>query len=395
MMSRYFYELTNLKRLLWFAAPIAVNLLLYAFMRLRTLQVFDKTNSKSLSLNSLRRMNTYIAVPLCVLTTVLNYIMMFYLLVKFTNVKFIADFIHINSALGAFAIGILLLFIRNNFISSTAEKVAAIKNPKFYFNLNNMAFYIYLYVVIILCILGQVLIGLLNLNDFLLELVIYLVYLVALVFIAKGILTETMKKQENPSYMEDCPLKEELETMAASVGRKDLSIIIVDQDKSTIGAAAACSVKHGIIFLSDTLLEKLTVEEIKAVMAHELAHLKYKDSAKRAFTFAMGIGLSYFFYEWLLEYKYWYEAETYYMLMITVCFLYFGIFSKYLSRRQEYKADAFILKMGLPYEAFKTGMLKIIQSYEVTFDHWSWEELFLTHPLLKKRFKRLARLEDK
>lgn len=394
-MFEYFYEMSLIERMLWITLPILPNVLLYFFIHARTLKIFHKTNSKSLSLNSLRRMNTYVAVPLCILTTILYFIMMFYFFLEYSHHEFIADYIHILPALAACGFGLIILFLRDVSIAFTVANVAPIKNVNFYFSLNNLTTYAFLYLLMVLVIAVEAVIFLLKPQTDLIQ-IIYTLILYGLIFLI-GIFAakKIVKKENQPIEMEDCKLKKELYEMAARVKRKKVSIVVVDQDKSTFGAAAVYPVGHGTIYLSDTLLNTLTDEEIKAVMAHEVAHLKYKDGGKRAFTFLLGIFLTIAFYNWLIEYKYWYEPETVFGIVTLFDFFYYGIFSKYLSRRQEYSADAFILKMGIPYEHFKMGMLKIVNSYEVTFDHANVEEIFQTHPLLKNRFKRLSKLSDK
>lgn len=393
-MFEYFYEMPLIERMLWITLPILPNVRLYFFIHARTLKIFHKTNSKSLSLNSLRRMNTYVAVPLCIFTTILYFIMMFYFFLEYSHHEFITNYIYMLPALAACGFGLIILFLRYVSIAFTVANVAPIKNVNFYFNLNNLSDYLQIYIVMLLPIAGEYVIFLFKPEYDLTHILMTIIYNVLILLVGIFVVKKIAKKTNPTIEMEDCELKKELLEMAARVKRKKVSIVVVDQDKSTFGAAAVYPIGHGTIYLSDTLLDILTNEELKAVMAHEVAHLKYKHGSKRIFTFFLGVFLTITLYNWLLEYKYWYEPETWYLLVTAFGFFYFGVFSKYLSRRQEYRADAYILKIGIPYEDFKHGMLKIVNSYEVSFDRLPVEEIFATHPSLNNRFKRLLKLSD-
>lgn len=392
-MCEYFYESPMIESVIWTTIPMVVNVLMYLFIQARALRIFKKTKSENSALNSLRRMNSYLGVPLCILTTVLYFIIMFYFLQRFNNYEFINKNLTMLSIIIAVGLGLLSLFMKNICIGFTALKIAPIKNVKFYFNLNNLSPYFSIYGLTTILIVGAGIIENLTPNKHLLHIIFIVVYYITIFVLAKVISKKLSKKQQQPMDMEPGELKTELLEMAASIKRKKLSIVVVPQDESLFGPAAGVyAIKHGTVFLSDTLLNTLTKGEIKAIMAHELAHLKYKHVGKRFFACILGIALAVFLYEWLYIYKYWYEPETYYLIITGFCFFYFGILMKYLLRKQEYQADAFTLKMGIPYEDFKEGLVKIIDSYEVSFERSPIEEIFSTHPLLKNRLKRLEEL---
>ena len=82
--------------------------------------------------------------------------------------------------------------------------------------------------------------------------------------------------------LEDKELKESIEEMMEKVGFKSNGIFVMDASKrdTRLNAYFAGLGKSKRVVLFDTLLKKLTKEEILAVLGHELGHFKHKDILK-------------------------------------------------------------------------------------------------------------------
>lgn len=195
-MFEYFYEMPLIERMLWITLPILPNVLLYFFIHARTLKIFHKTNSKSLSLNSLRRMNTYVAVPLCIFTTILYFIMMFYFFLKYSHHEFIANYIYILPTLVACGFGLIILFLRYVSIAFTAANVAPIKNVNFYFNLNNLSDYLQIYIVMLLSIAGEYVIFLFKPEYDLTHILMTIIYNVLILLVGIFVVKKIAKKKQ-------------------------------------------------------------------------------------------------------------------------------------------------------------------------------------------------------
>jgi len=82
--------------------------------------------------------------------------------------------------------------------------------------------------------------------------------------------------------LEDKELKEAIEDMMEKVGFKSSGIFVMDASKrdTRLNAYFAGLGKSKRVVLFDTLLKKLSKEEILAVLGHELGHFKHKDILK-------------------------------------------------------------------------------------------------------------------
>ncbi|MFH5882345.1 M48 family metallopeptidase [Liberiplasma polymorphum] len=154
--------------------------------------------------------------------------------------------------------------------------------------------------------------------------------------------------------LEDGDLKTKIETLVKEIGFKVRGIYIMDASKRSTKLNAFFSGfgKNKEIVLFDTLVDKLNDEEILAVLAHEFGHAVHKDVTKimvqQAVIFAI-------FGAMITAILLWNDLATTFgltemtfgfaliMLMVLFSPLNFilGIGANYLSRKAEYKADAF------------------------------------------------------
>ena len=98
--------------------------------------------------------------------------------------------------------------------------------------------------------------------------------------------------------LQDEALKEQIDTLMKRCGFTSSGLFVMDGSKrSTHGNAYFTGFgKTKRIVFFDTLLQRLTPDEINAVLAHELGHFKHRHVIKRiAFTFALSLG-----FLWLL-----------------------------------------------------------------------------------------------
>ncbi len=154
--------------------------------------------------------------------------------------------------------------------------------------------------------------------------------------------------------LEDGSLKDEITSFCLNTDFKLDNVFIIDGSKRSTKANAYFSGlgKKKKIVLFDTLIEKLSTEEIVAVLAHEIGHYKKKHTLISVFSSIYKLDLHYIYYLFLLEILNLSKAlgsdiPSFHLGLITFGFLYspistiIGLFMNVISRKNEYAADQF------------------------------------------------------
>ena len=154
--------------------------------------------------------------------------------------------------------------------------------------------------------------------------------------------------------LENDELKTRIESLLARNGFKSNGIFVMDgSTRSTHGNAyfTGLGANKRIVFF-DTLIDELSYDEIEAVLAHELGHLKCNHIRKRILLLATIFFIGLAVLGWLINQTWFYnglginETSTYMALllfvMISPAFTFFmqPIFS-FISRQHEFEADDF------------------------------------------------------
>lgn len=159
------------------------------------------------------------------------------------------------------------------------------------------------------------------------------------------------------SPLQDVNLKERVETLLTKCGFKSQGLFVMDGSaRSSHGNAyfTGFGASKRVVFF-DTLLERLNVDEIEAVLAHELGHFKHHHVIKRiVMMFVMSfIGLAVL--GWLINQPWFYyglgvtTTSTYMalilFLMVSPVFLFIlrPLMASY-SRKNEFEADEYAAK---------------------------------------------------
>lgn len=152
--------------------------------------------------------------------------------------------------------------------------------------------------------------------------------------------------------LEEGKLKDDIESFAKSVGYTVSKISVMDASRrsSKINAFFSGFGKFKHIVLFDTLIEKLTTEEVVAVLAHEIGHSKKKHVLINLFTTIIQFGIYLFFLLVLLSNLGFSTAFGFselnfgFILILFIEFIkVYGLivspFLSGLSRKAEYQAD--------------------------------------------------------
>lgn len=207
--------------------------------------------------------------------------------------------------------------------------------------------------------------------------------------------------------LEEGELRNQIEDFCQKVGFELDNLFVIDGSKRTTKANAYFSGlgKKKRIVLYDTLIEKLTPEEIVAVLAHEIGHYKHKHTLMMLVLSIINTGIMFYLLSIALgtpENGNLYIAEALgsthpsfqfgvivFGILYTPVSTFLGIFINVISRKNEFQADNFAKNNGLGRplgEALKklsTSSLSNLNPHpRYVFFHYS-------HPTLLQRLENL------
>ena len=178
--------------------------------------------------------------------------------------------------------------------------------------------------------------------------------------------------------LEDGELKTRLENLLQKCGFKASGLFVMDASKRS-GHSNAYFTGFGKskrVVLYDTLLEQLSVEEIEAVLGHELGHYKHHHILKKMLFMIPAVFIVFFIASFLIKLPLLYtgfgfivEEKVPYQMMFIGVFLLSLVFGEWgillapimntLSRRDEFQADAFSKNLCGTGEPLCTALIKL------------------------------------
>jgi len=210
-----------------------------------------------------------------------------------------------------------------------------------------------------------------------------------------------------PLFNKQTPLEEgELKTaimnFAEKAGFNISNIFVIDGSKRSTKANAYFTGlgKRKRIVLYDTLIQEMNIEEIVAVLAHEIGHFKHKHIYKSMIYGAIQMGIMLFIFGYFassneLSAALGVEKATFHIALIAFVIIYspvstvLDIFSNRQSRKNEYQADNFVKKHGIS-NALISALKKLSSHNMSNLTPHPWM-VFLeySHPPLYERVKNL------
>jgi STE24 endopeptidase len=155
------------------------------------------------------------------------------------------------------------------------------------------------------------------------------------------------------------------------------------------------------IVLFDTLIKNHTVNEIVAVLAHEMGHFKKKHIIKTMIISILHTGFLFFLLSVFLSYQGLYDAFfmqeksvyaglIFFSLLYSPVELFLGIFLQMYSRKNEYEADAFAAETTKMPEEMITALKKLSSdNLSNLLPHPFYVLLNYSHPPVLKRIEQL------
>jgi len=202
----------------------------------------------------------------------------------------------------------------------------------------------------------------------------------------------------------DLDLKQGIEELVTRAGFEVEAVkrIILEKDTRRANAAVLGLGRAKEILVSDTLLAALAAEEIEAVIAHELGHLKRRHGE---WSFVLGMVISFLGFiiaagvlrgaapELGLDGVSDVAGFPLIVLVFTGLFLVLSPVLNYISRQTESAADLWAARFTGRPESLVSALEKIAATNLAEKDHpWLYEVLFSSHPSLAKRTKALRKL---
>lgn len=195
------------------------------------------------------------------------------------------------------------------------------------------------------------------------------------------------------SPLETGDLKDAIHNLANDVGFDVKKIWVMDASRRSTKLNAFFSgfgkVRDVVLF--DTLLDKLSKEEVLSVLAHELGHAQHKDVQKMMVRNIFVMGLYCFLFAGI--YEFYGQSFAYSLLLFSILSqpinILIGIYFNYLSRKAEYRADAFSSKV---YDGgHMICALKVLarENFSNLSPHPLYVSLHYSHPTISQRIEAL------
>ncbi|UCV16350.1 M48 family metallopeptidase [Quatrionicoccus australiensis] len=209
------------------------------------------------------------------------------------------------------------------------------------------------------------------------------------------------------SPLADGEMKTRIEALLTRCGFRSSGLFVMDGSKrSSHGNAYFTGFGNNkrIVFF-DTLLERLTPSEVEAVLAHELGHFRRHHIVYRmALMFALSLGFLWLLGQ-LIDAPWFYSglgvpaqntalALVLFFLVIPVFTFLLGPLGSYLSRRNEFEADAYAAEHASAGDLVR-ALVKLYEDNAATLTPDPLHSLFYdSHPPAAQRIAHLQKLEQ-
>ena len=200
-------------------------------------------------------------------------------------------------------------------------------------------------------------------------------------------------------------LKTKIEELATQVGFEIKAISIMDASKRSTKLNAFFSGlgKTREVVLYDTLIEKLSIDEILSVLAHELGHAMHKDTLKMLIQRSLVFGLYAVILAGILSLNQIYQDFNMQIGHLGFGFILFIILVEpidfllsipvnYLSRQAEFKADAFSCQYVDKKHMLSALRILVKENFSNLNPHPIYEKIHYSHPNVSARLEAIENL---
>ena len=206
--------------------------------------------------------------------------------------------------------------------------------------------------------------------------------------------------------LEDGELRDSIKKFSEKVGFKLDNIFVINGSKRSTKANAyftGLGAKKRIV-LYDTLINDLEIEELVAVLAHEIGHYKKKHVIQGLLISLVQTGIVLFIFSLLinnanLSRALGVEEPNFHIGLVAFGILYspvsfvLGIFMNVLSRKNEYQADTFAA-LNFKADALASALKKLsVKNLSNLTPHKTYIYFHYSHPTLLQRLAHLKSIE--
>jgi STE24 endopeptidase len=203
--------------------------------------------------------------------------------------------------------------------------------------------------------------------------------------------------------LQDGSLRQALENFSEKAGFRLKDIYVIDGSKRSTKANAYFSgfgPKKRIV-LFDTLMTELTEEEIVAVLAHEIGHYKKKHILVSMLLSVIITGFMLFLFSLVVnnpslsaalaaEHPSFHLGLVVFGILYSPLSLLIGLFTNYLSRKNEFEADHFVKENYKP-EILADALKKLsVKNLSNMMPHPAYVFFHYSHPPLLSRLEKLS-----
>jgi len=214
---------------------------------------------------------------------------------------------------------------------------------------------------------------------------------------------EVTEKSTDPEEKQLFNIMEELRLAAGMRYRPKIYIINEDYMNAF---ASGWDEKNTLVAITRGLMEKLTREEISAVMAHELTHIRNED-VKLTLIVGVAANVMLFVVDWFVlmflkgESEGAKKAKTILLILHFILPVLTLVLQMWMSRSREYMADSGAVELIRNPEAMASALRKISGDYDknnydddnptrrAAYIFEKGDSLFSTHPSIENRIKHL------
>ena len=199
--------------------------------------------------------------------------------------------------------------------------------------------------------------------------------------------------------LNDEALKSRIEAIMQRVGFKANGIFVMDASKrdGRLNAYFGGFGKAKRVVLFDTLLSKVSQDELLAILGHELGHFKHKDLLKNIAIMAFVLFALFFIAgnlpQWLFS---GFDIGKNGALVLCVLILianlisfYFMPIINFFSRKAEYKADEFGANLTNKADLYNALTKLVSENKAFPYSHKAFVFFYMSHPPLVERLKAL------
>ncbi len=194
-------------------------------------------------------------------------------------------------------------------------------------------------------------------------------------------------------------VRSRIESLAERENIKYRDVLVWDTSGGNIANAAMTGLMplFRYVFLTDSLLNNFSLDEIETVIAHEFGHIKYKHIlAYLIFSFGYLIFYMLLYVQFLPILEKLQVGDTFMALasaFITIFafYIYFVFIFRFLSRRFELQSDLYATDSTDNPDAFKSSLIKLSEVNYMPERVPRFFEMFRTHPSVYRRIEFLDR----